>query len=412
VHDVTIVGGGIIGVCAAIALQDEGLSVGLVDRGLETEGASYGNSGLLAVGEIVPLSKPGILPKLPGWLLDPQSPLFVRSPDVIWQMPWLLRFLRAGRRKRVLEIAAALASLTRHAEDDYRALLGAAGIDDNLVPSEDLIVFDSKADYEADRPTWDIRTRHGFPHRFLAASEVRSLEPALGGPVTCGALLEGWFRFSEPGLMRDRLAAFFVARGGSLTTGSVERILTGGGRATALQLADGNRVAVKALVISAGAWSRTLLRDLGIRLPLAALQGYHHQVPEPGVSLTRAVVYANGGFVVTPMERGLRIAGTIEVAGPDPKPDYARADIIARKATTIVPGLNIAGGRQWMGPRPFMPDTLPVIDRAPHHGNVILALGHGQLGMTLGPTTAKRVADLVVNRTPSTDLSPFRATRF
>lgn len=212
--------------------------------------------------------------------------------------------------------------------------------------------------------------------------------------------------------MRDRLRNFFINRGGSLTIGSVERIVTSNGKAKAVQLAEGKQEEVKTLVISAGAWSRKLLRDLGIRLPVAALQGYHHQVRDPGVILERAVVYANGGFVVTPMERGLRIAGTIEVAGLNSKPNYARADIIARKATTIIPGLNIEGGQQWMGPRPFMPDTLPIIDHAPHHGNVILALGHGQLGMTLGPTTAKLVADLVVKRTPSEDLSPFKATRF
>lgn len=411
-HDITIVGGGIVGICAAIALQDEGFSVELVDRGRETEGASYGNCGLLAVGEIVPIAKPGILPKIPKWLLDPEGPLFVRPKDMPGQMPWLLRFLWSSRRRRVLEIAAALAPLTHRAEDDYRALFAKAGIADTLVALENLMAFNSRADYEADRFTWDLRARHGFSHRFLTASELRCLEPALAGPITCGVLLEGWFQFSDPGLVRRRLGEFFVDCGGSLRVGSVTAIETEGDKAVALRLADGESIAVRKLVLAAGAWSGRLARFLGLRIPVAALQGYHHHVPEPGVSLNRAVLYANGGFVLTPMADGLRIGGTIEVAGLDPKPNFARADSIARKARAVLPGLNIAGARQWMGPRPFMPDTLPVIDRAPHHANVLLAFGHGQLGMTLGATTGKLVADLATGRPPAIDLSACRVTRF
>jgi D-amino-acid dehydrogenase len=147
-------------------------------------------------------------------------------------------------------------------------------------------------------------------------------------------------------------------------------------------------------------------------VPVAALQGYHHHIPNPTVTVNRPVLYANGGFVLTPMETGLRIGGTIEVAGLDPKPNFARADAISRKARGILPGLDISNGMKWMGPRPFMPDTLPVIGRAPKQDNVVMALGHGQVGMTLGATTAKLVADLVSHRKPPIDLTPYRPNRF
>ena len=412
VRDVTIVGGGIVGVCSAIALQDEGYSVELIDRGHDTEGASYGNCGLLAVGEVVPIAKPGILPKIPKWLLDPEGPLFVRPAQMISQMPWLLRFLLSSRRNRVLEIAEALAPLTHRAEDDYRELFAKVGIADNLVPAENIMAFNSKTDYEADKFSWDLRARHGFGHRFLSTSELRALEPTLGGPITCGVLLEGWLQFSDPGLVRKRLAEFFLAQGGTLRTGSATAITTERDRAVGVRLASGETVPVKNLVLAAGAWSGKLARDLGLRIPVAALQGYHHHLPKPEVSVNRPVLYANGGFVLTPMESGLRIGGTIEVAGLDPKPNFARADVIARKATTVLPGLSIQGGKQWMGPRPFMPDTLPVIDRAPAHKNVVLAFGHGQVGMTLGATTGRLVTDLVAGREPALALSPYSVTRF
>ncbi|AYG64553.1 FAD-dependent oxidoreductase (plasmid) [Rhizobium jaguaris] len=410
--DVTVVGGGIVGVCSAIALQNEGFRVELVDRGLETEAASYGNCGLLATGEIVPISKPGILPKIPKWLSDPKSPLFVRPGDMISQMPWLMRFLWSGRRRKVLEIVAGMTPLLQRAEQDYRALLETAGLSDKLVNTPNIMAFNSKADIDGDSFSWKLRTTNGFNHRFLDANDMRAVEPALSGPITCGLLLEDWLQFSDPGIVRNRLAEFFLSRGGSLLKASVSGLVAKGGTVTAIRLGGGEQVEVKRLVLSAGAWSGKLARDIGIRVPLAALQGYHHHLPNPAVTVNHAVLYANGGFVLTPMETGLRIGGTIEVAGLDPKPNFDRANIIAEKAKAVLPGLDISGGKQWMGPRPFMPDTMPVIGKAPAHDNVVLAFGHGQVGMTLGATTGRLVADLVAGRKPPIDMSPYRSNRF
>ncbi|MBP2236512.1 D-amino-acid dehydrogenase [Sinorhizobium kostiense] len=410
--DITIVGGGIVGVCSAIALQDEGYSVELVDRGLETEAASYGNCGLLAVGEIVPISKPGILPKVPKWLSDPKSPLFVRPKDMITQMPWLLRFLWSGRRAKVLDIVAGMTPLLSRAEQDYRALLDAAGLSDKLVNKPNIMAFNSKADIEGDSFTWNLRTQKGFRHRFLDKKDLQAIEPALSGPITCGLLLEQWLQFSDPGIVRNKLAEFFLSRGGTLRTASVSGLVAKAGKVIAIRLSSGDQVSVKRVVLAAGAWSGKLARDIGVRVPLAALQGYHHQLPNPNVTVNHAVLYANGGFVLTPMETGLRIGGTIEVAGLNPKPNFERANIIAEKAKSVLPGLDTSGGKQWMGPRPFMPDTMPVIDKAPHHDNVVMAFGHGQVGMTLGATTGRLVADLVADRRPTLDLAPYRATRF
>ncbi len=410
--NVTVIGGGIIGVCTAIALQAEGYSVEIIDRGLPEEGASYGNCGLLAVGEVVPLSKPGILPKIPKWMLDPRGPLFVRPADLFGQIPWLMQFLWSSRRPRVLEIATSLASLLQNAEDDYRELLDKAGIAEALIASENIMAFNSRADYESDGFTWNLRAQLGFKHRFLDLSDLRSIEPALQGKITCGALLHGWLQFSEPGLIWQRLKQFFISNGGSIRIGDAASIEIDGGRATGVFLTDGNVVTVKKLVVCAGAWSGKLVRSLGLRIPVAALQGYHNHLPDPGIKLNHAVLYANGGFVMTPMQRGLRVGGTIEVAGLDPKPNFSRADIITEKAIEILPGLNPVGGKQWMGPRPSMPDSLPVIGFAPHQQNVVLAFGHGQIGMTAAATTGKAVADLLIGRKPSVELGPFSASRF
>lgn len=410
--DVTLIGGGIIGVCSALALQDAGFSVEIIDRGLETEAASFGNCGLLAAGEVVPISKPGILPKIPKWLLDPASPLFVRPGAMISQMPWLLRFLWSGRRKRVLEIAAAMTPLLSRAEDDYRKLLESAGLADKLVRKQNIMAFNSRADIDGDSFTWNLRSQHGFNARFLDTKDMKAVEPSLSDPITCGLMLEGWLQFSDPGIVWKALIEHFQKRGGMLRAGSAIRLVTGRGKVTAVVLSSGEQIAVKQLVICAGAWSGKLARDIGVKVPLAALQGYHRHVPNPSVSVNHAILYANGGFVLTPMESGLRIGGTIEVAGHDPKPNFRRADMIAEKAKAILPGLDTTHGTQWMGPRPFMPDTLPVIDRAPQHDNVVMAFGHGQVGMTLGATSGRIIADMMTGRTPPIDIAPYNANRF
>ena len=409
---VTIIGGGIVGVASALALQADGHAVTLIDRGNLEAAASFGNCGLLAVGEVVPISKPGVLTKIPKWLADPKGPLYVRPSALVTQLPWLLRFLWAGRASRVREIAAGMAPLLQRAGDDWRAAFADAGMPDALIPSENLFAMNARSDYEADQFTWGLRQLHGFGHRFVDRDELRQMEPALGGPITCGVLAKGWLQFSDPGAILSGLLALFAGRGGRLVTGDATRIETTGDRATAVHLADGQRLAVETLVLAAGAWSGKLARNLGLRIPVAALQGYHHQLPRPGAALNRPVLYSNGGFVLTPLTSGLRIGGTIEVAGQDPKPDFRRADILAEKAKVILPSLDTTGGTQWMGPRPFMPDTMPVIGKAPGQANVVLAFGHGQVGQTLGATTGRIVADLVSGRRPPVDLSPYRPTRF
>lgn len=410
--DVTVIGAGIIGICSAIALQDEGFSVEVIDRGALETAASYGNCGLLAVGEVVPISKPGIIPKIPKWLMDPKGPLHVRPTALVSQFPWLMRFLMAGRRARVESISAALAPILHRAEEDYRKLFGRANMSDGLVQAENIMAMNSKSDFDNDHYTWSLRNKHGFKHEFLNAEEIRSLEPSLGGPISCGVLLKGWLQFSDPGTVLSRLQAYFISRGGHIRRGMVGTIRSEGGQAKSLVVEGQEPISVKRLILAAGAWSGKLARNLGVRIPLAALQGYHHQLPRPGAKLNRPVLYTNGGFVLTPLSTGLRIGGTIEIAGDDPAPNFARADILAEKAKQILPGLDISGGKQWMGPRPFIPDSLPVIDRAPHHSNVYFAFGHGQVGQTLGATTGRLIAELVSGKKPVLELAPYRATRF
>jgi len=169
---------------------------------------------------------------------------------------------------------------------------------------------------------------------------------------------------------------------------------------------------VALIVIAAGAWSGTLARQLGSKVPLESERGYHTTLPTPGLSVNRMLHSAEGGFVVTPMAMGLRLAGTVELGGLELPPDYARARVLVKRAQRFLPGLNAEGGSEWMGHRPSLPDSLPVIARSPHFANVFYAFGHGHLGLTEGATTGRLIAALAAGRDPGLDLAPFRIDRF
>ncbi|ACI59638.1 FAD dependent oxidoreductase (plasmid) [Rhizobium leguminosarum bv. trifolii WSM2304] len=410
--DVTIIGGGIVGLCSAMALQDRGYTVEIIERGEIGRGASFGNCGLLAPGEVVPVSRPGVMKNIPRWLLDPEGPLFVRPGALARDLTWLLRFLRAGRADRVRHIASSLTPLMKRVNADYDALLEAIRRPGLLSQVENLMLFNDRAEYERDRFSWNLRSELGFDHTFISGSQVRELEPAIEGPITCGLIMKDWYHFTDPLALTQALADEVIRRGGRILLGEARSFDSERGQVRSVKLLNGGRIDTKQVVLAAGAWSGLLSRQLGMRIPLAHLSGYHVQAPHPHVHLERAIYYASGGFVLTPMATGLRIGGTIEIAGPDPKPNFRRADVLAERAKAILPTLDITGSTRWMGARPFIPDTMPIIGKAPAFDNVTLAFGHGQIGMTLGATTGQLVAQLIAHENPAVDLTPFRPQRF
>jgi D-amino-acid dehydrogenase len=227
-----------------------------------------------------------------------------------------------------------------------------------------------------------------------------------------GLIAHGWRSFTDPQRLTRELAQHFTRLGGEILNAEVSRIESTASRPKCVHFTDGAQRDIDKLVIAAGCWAGRLLRDIGIRIPLAPLHGYHTDIADSGVSLSRPVLYSSGGFVNTPVESGLRIAGTVEIAPLDPEPNFRRAEVLVEKAKrSLFPGLKHTHGSQWIGARPFMPDTLPVIGPAPGVDNTWLAVGHGQLGITMGPTTGKLVSAMIAGGSPVVDLAPYRADR-
>ncbi|MNQ52589.1 D-amino acid dehydrogenase small subunit [compost metagenome] len=407
-----VIGGGIVGVCCALYLQREGFQVTLVDPAAPGDSTAKWSCGQMAVSEVIPLSKPGILKKIPSWLLDQKGPLALRPSALPSMLPWFLRFVACARHSKIVEIAEAMTSLTENVYDDYAPLLEACADKTLLGQRPILEVFDSPTGISHEMPHLELRSSLGFKSEILDARAIGDLEPALAGKFRHGLLFPDWRAVSDTEGFIAALTQSFVDQGGVRVRDQVKRIDELADRASGVTLASGDRLPAQQVVVAAGTDSRQFFAQLGASIPLAGIAGYQALLPNPGVEIRHSVIYADGGFCFSPMTRGLQIGGTIEFAGPNAEPNFKRADIILEKAKRILPELQTGDFEYGVGYRPFLPDTKPVIDRSSRLANVFMAFGHGQLGLTLGATTGRLIADLIAGRTPAQDLGPFRANRF
>ncbi len=410
----TIIGAGVVGVSAAAFLQRAGYRVRVIDRLPPGEGCSFGNAGGIAFAEILPTVHPKVLMKIPGWLMDPLGPLTIRWSYLPKVLPWFLAAARNATPARFKAITAARAQLGFRAVSDFETLLKAAGSHDLMVYRETLRVFDDERQFSTEAGERRIKAQHGFPVNIYTGDQAREMEPDLSQHITHGASHGGWYFVRNPERVVKSIAEMVTRQGGEFLSDDVLGIEQSEQRATHLRLRTHGRLAIDKLVICAGAYSHILSRMLGDHVLLEAERGYHMVLPQPGVQLSRSITYARTPGAATPMDMGLRLAGTDEFAGLDAAPNYARADRLWDLFKNILPAMNEpdANTTRWMGRRPGTPDSLPVIGPSQEAKNVWYGFGHGHMGLTWGPTTGRMLAEIMTATPPNTDLMPFRVNRF
>ncbi|MCK0207396.1 FAD-dependent oxidoreductase [Starkeya koreensis] len=410
-EDVAVIGAGIVGLATAFHLLAEGHRVRLVERGGVAEGATFGNAGALAFTDILPLASPGILRKAPKWLLDPLGPLAI-PPSYLPQItPWLVRFWRASLPDRYRASLEAQGNLMRFAAPAMGAMIDAAGLSSHVRHDGNLQLYESEAELAASQPGWDARAREGIAFEHVRGARLAELQPGLSPRFIAGTFTPHWQTVNDP--YRFALALFRAAmeRGAALTHGEV-RAIEPDAEGVHLRLADGTVLKAGRAVLTGGAWSRPLARALGDAIPLETERGYNTTLPPGAFDLRRQLTFGGHGFVVTPLVTGIRVGGAVELGGLKLKPNFQRSEAMLKKAAAFLPGLRTGGGTQWMGFRPSLPDSLPVIGASRASPRVLYAFGHGHLGLTQSAATGKLVADFVAGRTPSIPLDPFRPDRF
>ncbi len=407
---VIVIGAGIVGTCCALELRKKGLDVTLVDPVPPGESCSFGNAGVLASWACVPMSLPDTLAKVPRWLFDPEGPLAIRPAYLPRLAPWLLRFLRAGRAAGIPAAADALIAINGPTVGLYKELIKEAGAPDLVRECAHLQVSRDPGYFDLDDLEWRLRRERGATLTPLVGGEIREIEPEIAPAYTSGVMVAAQGYTTNPGRLVKVLAEHFQRLGGALRQTEVRRLRP---QSSSLRLeTDSGEMSAETLVIAAGAWSARLAAQIGVKIPLEAERGYHVTFAEPGIAPQSTVAEAGRMFIAAAMEPGLRVAGTAEFAGIEAAPDWRRARVLGRIVKELFPRLDTTRPSEWMGRRPALPDSLPVIGPAPTAAKVFFAFGHGHTGLTAAPMTARIVAGMVAGEPLNLDVRPYRASRF
>lgn len=423
---VVVLGAGIIGINCALELQSLGFKVTLIDKLGIGEGCSKNNAGHFATEQVFPLAEVSLLWQLPKLLLSPLGPIALSPRYFPKALPWFLKFIANMTRRKRANNCAALKTLNKHAIEYYKPLLRKANAEHLITSKGSLLVFESKKKHHVLK-LFKHYKQAAISVKLLDRAQTLLLEPNLSEKINhslyftdvahsanplaiCQALAEQAFKIGTRFLKADVINIHCTNYGVSLDFTQ---------RGCHKHLSKLTSKTFDNIVIATGAWSKSLVGQLGYQLPIEAERGYSLDLAQTDhASLTRPVASAERKFIITPMAHGLRLAGTVEFSGLHQAANMKRANMLYKNASHILASPpkfdeNIANTEQrWLGLRPSLPDSLPVIGRAPKHNNVLFALGHQHLGLTLGAITGKLIGQVMTEQRTDICLKPFCISRF
>ncbi|MEC3861692.1 FAD-binding oxidoreductase [Mesobacterium sp. TK19101] len=408
---IAIIGAGIFGVSTAIWLQRDGHKVILIDREGPAAGASFGNGGVLASCAIIPVTVPGLMWKAPKMLFSPKEPLFMKWGYLPRLLPWMLKYLSHGTDARMRHRARALTPIIGDSLADHQALSAGTGAERWVVASDYLYLYRDRAAYEGDNLGWSVRRDNGFTWDLLEGDDWRGYDPIFGPDIGMAVRLHDHGRISDPGAYVTALARHVTDQGGQMIKAEVTDIVRENGTVTGVR-AGGDTLACDGAVLATGVWSGPLAAKLGIKAPLESERGYHLELWEPSVMPKAPVMVASGKFVATPMEGRLRLAGIVEFGGLDAPRSRAPYKLLEDNIRKAIPGITWKKSVEWMGHRPSMADSIPVIGEVPGVKGAYLGFGHDHVGLTGGPKTGRLLAQMIGGHTPNIDLTPYSPSRF
>jgi D-amino-acid dehydrogenase len=409
--DTMVLGAGIVGVSVALHLAKRGLSVALVDRAGVGEQTSYGNAGVIEGNTIFPPAFPSDFRAVLRIAFKRASEASYHASFLPKVAPWLLAFRAASQPERLAETARLIRPLFSRAVAEHESLMAEAGATKYLRKTGWLKIYRGEKSFRALAPEMKIAAEFGLPLQALDPAGALALEPSLNRVFAHAVFWPEAASISNPLGVTRAYAAHFSGLGGVFLQGDAQTLHRTG---TAWRVeTDQGALDADQCVVALGPWAPDLLRPLGIRLPLGIKRGYHRHFRAQGnAGLSRPVLDAEPGYLITPMEQGLRITTGAEFAARDAKPTPAQFDRIMPRARELFPLGERADDRTWMGCRPCFPDSRPVIGPAPGHAGLWLVVGHAHWGLTLGPATGRLIAEMMTGGIPFCDPSPYRAERF
>lgn len=411
-QQIAVIGGGIVGVSNALALQKAGHRVTLIDRGAPGRETSYGNAGVLSESSVAVLNSPGLLKSLPKLLFGRSNSVRFSPAFVIRRLGWMVGFLSYCTARRWRAAGHALRALQLISLDQHKAWIAEAGVDGLLRYGGWMKVFRRQESFEAYRAELALADEVGTGYSIFDREQIRQIEPGLKPIYEKAVLYDNTCGVSNPAALTDAYVRLFTDAGGRVAKARVTR-LARGENGWAVSCEGGDDLAADAVVIAAGPWSADIAGWLGYDLPLGWERGYHmHLEPGEGPQLNRAVHDVDGEFAIAPMQQGVRVTTGVEIAHRDAPPDYRQ---VRRSVELARDGHEMKGEideTPWMGRRPTMVDSLPVIGPAPRHDGLFFNFGHQHIGLSMAPGSALAITAMINGEAPPMDMTPFRATRF
>lgn len=407
---IAVVGAGIVGTSAAFALRERGYAVTLIDRDEPGRtGPSFGNAGHIAAQGIVPLATPGIGLRGMKMLADPDAPLKIPRAYARQIAPWLWAFWRSSYGAVQEASIEALTLLARGGVEETAEFWRRAGFAELLTRQPAIYLYDSAVSFRLAQPHWQHRISRGFASTPLDAAAIRELEPKLAAVFSRGMLSHDYGYVTDPFEIVTRMFRATQERSVGYMRGKVERLK--GDSDGAAVVIDSTEHRYDAVLVAAGAWSKPLATSLGEKLPVEAERGYNLTFPAARETISHPLLLADRGLAVTPLAIGLRFGGWTELGGVTLPPDPDRWRHIRRIADSVLPTLTGEPAREWMGHRPSMPDTVPVLSRSLRSPRVFYAVGHGHYGLSYSARTARFVTELIADAADAR-LAPFSIARF
>lgn len=409
--DAIVLGAGIVGTSVALHLVKRGLSVALIDRRGPGEETSYGNTGVIVGASVFPTAFPRSLKKLIQVALKRAPEANYHLGDLLKVAPWLISYFNFSSPEKLKESAVKLRPLMSHAVAEHKLLLAESGAMKYLRETGWITLYRTDAAFDAMQPQLEFGAQIGVAAQPLDLNGTLALEPSLN-PVFRHALM--WpdvASLSNPLMVTRAYAARFQALGGVLLKGDARKVHRAEGR-WRVDTEEGPIDAANA-VVALGPWSPDVLAPLGIKVPLGIKRGYHRHFNAKGnAALSRPIIDTEIGYALTPMEQGIRLTTGAEFADRDAPPTPVQFDRLMPRAKELFPLGEPNEAEPWLGRRPNMPDSLPVLGRAPGQDGLWLAFGHGHWGLTMAGVTGRLIAEMMTGATPFVDPVPYRAERF
>tara|TARA_B100000795_G_scaffold203559_1_gene157174 strand:+ start:917 stop:2155 length:1239 start_codon:yes stop_codon:yes gene_type:complete len=408
--DIVILGGGVIGLSIALKMLNSGREVILIDPQEPGTGTSYGNAGTIAEYAVLPVGTPEIIKKLPSLLFNKNSPISIKRSEILTLAPWLIRFLYQSAPKQAAKNAQAITNLLANSRFRWEELAGQINGESLLSSNGNIYLYKSDSSYESGLKDINNRRKYGLNAEMLNPSELNKLEPNLNFSEGGASYFPDGAYMSDPGKMIKLLLDINIKKGCQVFKHAANKIVRTS-QGVKVILDDKSQIISKHLVISAGAYSKSFAKQVGDFIPLVAERGYHVEYEMKKPLLNRPCCSVEDGFYMSPLTGRLRVAGTVELGGLSPEISKHRIKHLERGALSFFPNLG-KPSREWLGFRPSIPDSKPVISQSSKGNDIIYAFGHGHIGLTLAPVTAEIVESIITKSKPKLPISEFSVQRF